>query len=163
MSSLEPKPRRASEVRATMTEYVLPTHANALGTVFGGQILAWMDLCAAICAQRYAGGVSVTAGIDDLSFEGPIHVGQVVRLEAKVTAAFRSSLEIFVDVSGEDAMTGRTWPCVSGYLTFVALKDGKPTPVPPLIAESEEEKAHVEAAKVRRAQRLERRSVPKQP
>lgn len=163
MSTTEPKPRRASEVRATMTEYVLPTHANALGSVFGGQILAWMDLCAAICAQRYAGGVAVTAGIDDLSFEGPIHVGHVVRLEAKVTAAFRTSLEIFVDVSGEDAMTGRTWPCVSGYLTFVALKDGKPAPVPPLIAETAADQAHVDAGNVRRQQRLARRAAAKQP
>ena len=141
-----------------MTEYVLPVHANALGTVFGGQILAWMDLCAAICAQRYASSVGVTAGIDDLSFEGPIHVGQVVRLEARVTAAFRTSLEIFVDVTGEDATTGRTWPCVSGYLTFVSQKDGKPSRVPQLISETDDEKADVEAANERRRMRLARRA-----
>lgn len=142
-----------------MTEYVLPTHANALGTVFGGQILAWMDLCAAICAQRYAGTIGVTAGIDDLSFEGPIHVGQVVRLEARVTAAFRTSLEIFVEVRGEDATTGHTWPCVSGFLTFVSQKDGKPNPVPQLVTETAEEKADVEAANERRRQRLARRNA----
>ena len=69
-----------SASRTTMTEYVLPTHANALGNVFGGQILAWMDICAAICAQRHAGSVAVTAGIDDLAFERPIKLGQVVKL-----------------------------------------------------------------------------------
>jgi acyl-CoA hydrolase len=151
-----PKSRHASFT--TMTEYVLPTHANALGNVFGGQVLAWMDLCAAICAQRFAGSVGVTAGIDDLSFELPIQVGQVVRLEARVTATFRTSMEIAVDVRGEDATTGRTWPCVSGFLTFVAFKDGKPAPVPPLLVETAEERAELEAAITRRKQRLERRT-----
>lgn len=141
-----------------MTEYVLPTHANALGGVFGGQILAWMDLCSAISAQRYAQGICVTAGIDDLSFEGPIHVGQVVRLQARVTAAFRTSIEVFVDVHGEDASTGRTWPCVSAFMTFVAVRAGKPALVPPLVVETPEDQARVDAATQRRRDRLGRRS-----
>ncbi|MFO0549505.1 MAG: acyl-CoA thioesterase [Polyangiaceae bacterium] len=141
-----------------MTEFVLPTHANALGTVFGGQILAWMDLCAAICVQRYTNAICVTAGIDDLSFEEPIRVGEVVRLAARVTAAFRSSIEVLVDVRGEDTRTGRTWQCVRGYLTFVSLDHGKPTRVPPLLLDSDEDRAFAAAAAERRSTRLARRA-----
>src|SRR5439155_4566230 len=120
--------KRVADSITTMTEYVLPTHANALGNVFGGQILAWVDLCAAICAQRHTGHMAITAGIDDLSFEKPIHVGQVVRLTARMTAAFNTSVEILVRVEGEEATTGKSWPCVTSLLTFVAL-DPKGTPV----------------------------------
>lgn len=144
----------------TMTEYVLPTHANALGNVFGGQVLAWMDLCAAICAQRHTGRVCITAGIDDLSFEGPIQVGQVVRLRARVTATFRSSLEVEVVVEGEEATTRRTWPCCSAFLTFVAVDDErKPTQVPELVLGTHEERALEAAAHQRRSARLARRKV----
>src|SRR5690349_16278887 len=107
----------------TMTEYVLPTHANALGNVFGGQVLAWVDLCAAICAQRHTGRIAITAGIDELSFEQPIQVGQVVRLLARVTGTFRTSLEILVHVEGENAMTGERWTCVTAFVTYVAVDD----------------------------------------
>ncbi len=155
-------PRRVSDSITTMTEYVLPTHANALGTVFGGQILAWIDLCAAICAQRHAGRLAVTAEFDDVMFQAPIAVGQVVLLSARVTAAFRTSVEIQVDVQGEDAQSGRRWPCASAFVTFVAIEivggQRKPAIVPPLVLESDEERRlHVEANE-RRAQRLSRRS-----
>jgi len=141
-----------------MTEYVLPTHANVLGNVFGGQIMAWLDLCAAICAQRHTHHTCVTVGIDDLSFEGPIRVGQVVRLVARVTATFRSSLEIHVDATGEDAKSGRTWPCVSAYLTFVAVDgDGRPVPVPPLERDTAKARRELRDAEERRARRLARR------
>ncbi|MBK6515146.1 MAG: acyl-CoA thioesterase [Polyangiaceae bacterium] len=151
------EPRRAADSLTKMTEYVLPTHANALGNVFGGQILAWMDLCAAICAQRFAGCICVTAGIDELSFEQPVRVGQVVRLEARVTAAFRTSCEIFVDVRGEDPSTGVTWPCVSGFVTFVAFREGKPAKLPELLITDPGERALHEAANARRTERLSRR------
>ncbi len=155
---VEPAPHKSAEAaRTEMTEYVLPTHTNALGGVFGGQILAWMDLCAAICAQRFTGSVCVTAGIDDLSFEQPIQVGQVVRLSANVTAAFSSSVEILVAVRGEEPISGRTWPCVSGYLTFVAIKEGVPQRVPQLLVESVAAQAELEAAHERRRARLARR------
>jgi acyl-CoA hydrolase len=156
---IEPKrPKRVSESIATMTEYVLPVHANALGNVFGGQILAWVDLCAAICAQRHTGSICITAGIDDLSFEQPIKVGQVVRLTARVTAAFRTSIEILVEVEGEDAMTGRSWPCVTAFVTYVAVDPGlRPIEVPPLLLETDEERSLEEAAGERRRHRLSRR------
>jgi len=142
----------------TMTEYVLPTHANVLGNVFGGQILAWVDICAAICAQRHAGQMVITAGVDELSFEKPIKVGQVVLLTARITATFRTSLEILVQVQGEDAKTGARWPCVSAFVTCVAL-DGNlvPTPVPALELRTEEERTLFADAHERRTHRLARR------
>ena len=139
----------------TMTEYVLPTHANALGNVFGGQILAWVDLCAAICAQRHTRSFAITAGIDDLSFEQPIKVGQIVRLAARITATFRTSLEILVDVEGEDGITGQRWPCVTAFVTYVAVdEDMKPTPVPPIAIETARDRALAAAAAERRTRRL---------
>src|SRR4051812_23245539 len=89
-TSLDPRPVSASVT--TMTEFVLPTHANALGSVFGGQIMAWMDLCGAICAQRHTGRVVITAGVDELSFERPIKVGEGVRVSARGAGAVPASL-----------------------------------------------------------------------
>lgn len=144
-----------AESRTSMTEYVLPQHANALGSVFGGQIMAWIDLCAAICAQRHSGKMAVTAFVDDMKFEQPVRVGEVVRLESRVTATFRSSMEIEVVVEGEDATSGRRWPCVAARLTFVAIDhDRKPTPIPPLAIDSEEVKASQAAGEARREARL---------
>ena len=141
-----------------MTEYVLPTHANAFGNVFGGQVLAWVDLCAAICAQRHTGSVCITAGLDDVSFEQPIKVGQVVRLESRVTATFGTSLEIAVDVQGEDPTTRRVWPCVSAFLTFVAVdRELKPTRVPPLEVTTDDEHRLRNEAIERRQHRLSKR------
>lgn len=142
-----------------MTEYVLPTHANALHNVFGGQILAWMDVCAAICAQRHCGTVCVTAGIDELAFDLPVKVGQVVRLDARISAAFRSSVEVLVEVHGEDPASGHTWPCVTAFLTFVALgPNNRPCQVPALLVETDAERALQAAAAERRTHRLARKA-----
>lgn len=150
---LSPRPQSASLTQ--MTEYVLPQHTNALGGVFGGQIMAWMDLCAAISAQRFSGRMAVTAFVDDLKFELPVRVGQVVRLEARVTATFRTSMEIEVIIEGEDAMTGVRWPCVTGRLTFVAIdEDRRPTPIPPLLLDSDEVRESQAAGEERRGARL---------
>ena len=156
----EPLAPRSQKTSITeMTEYVLPQHTNALGGVFGGQIMAWMDLCGAICAQRHSGSQVVTAFVDDLKFEQPVRVGEVVRLEARVTATFRTSMEIEVVVEGEDATTGRRWPCVDARLTFVAIDASrKPTPVPPLLLDTDEVKASQAAGEARRRARLATRS-----
>jgi acyl-CoA hydrolase len=141
-----------------MTEYVLPQHANIYGTVFGGQIMAWVDLAAAICAQRHSGRLCVTAFVDDLLFQKPVKVGEVVRLRAKVTATFRSSMEIDVEVRGEDTLTGNQWPCIHCRVTFVAVgDDGRPTPAASLLLDSEEVRASQAAGEARRAERLRRR------
>lgn len=155
--AMEPRPQAHS--RTQMTEYVLPQHANALGGVFGGQIMAWIDLCAAICAQRHSGHMAVTAFVDDLKFEEPVRVGEVVRLDARVTATFRTSMEIEVVVEGEDATSGRRWPCVDARLTFVAIDASrKPTPLPPLALDTDEVRASQAAGEARRQARLAART-----
>lgn len=138
-----------------MTEYVLPQHTNALGGVFGGQIMAWVDLCGAVCAQRHSGKMAVTAFVDDLKFELPVKVGEIVRLEARVTATFRTSMEIEVVVEGENGKTGKRWPCVTARVTFVGIDDdGKPTPIPPLLLDTDETRASQAAGEARRSARL---------
>ena len=138
-----------------MTEYVLPPHANVFGTVFGGQIMAWVDLCAAICAQRHAAKPCVTLFVDDLLFRRPVRVGQVVRLRAQILATFRTSMEIEVVVTGEDTLTGEQWPTVDCLVTMVALGDDRrPTPVPPLLLESDAQKEAHALAEARRRTRI---------
>ncbi|MFO0663382.1 MAG: acyl-CoA thioesterase [Polyangiaceae bacterium] len=155
MTSLAPRSQKDS--RTEMTEYVLPPHANALGNVFGGQIMAWVDLCGAICAQRHTGKMCVTAFVDDLKFQNPVKVGQVVALSAVVTAAFRTSLELEIVVEGEEPTTKRRWPCVTALLTFVAIDaNGKPTEVPPLAIDSEVVRESQAAGEARRASRKSR-------
>jgi acyl-CoA hydrolase len=141
-----------------MTEYVLPQHANLLGNVFGGQIMAWIDLCAAICAQRHSGQMAVTAFVDDLMFESPVKVGEVAHLTAQVTAVFRTSMEIEIVVLGEESRTRRRWPCVKALVTFVAIDaNGKPTPIPPLEMDSDEVRISQAAGEARRTARLTKR------
>jgi len=156
VTALAPRARSASVTE--MTEYVLPQHANIGSTVFGGQIMAWVDLCAAICAQRHAGRPCVTAFVDDLLFKRPVRVGQVVRLRAQVIATFRTSMEIDVRVSGEDTVTGEQWPTVGARVVFVAMDaERKPTAVPPLLLESDADRAEQTAAEERRRARLAKR------
>jgi len=156
MTELSPRLRTASITE--MAEYVLPQHANVFGTVFGGQIMAWVDLCAVICAQRHSGRPCVTASVDDLLFRRPVRVGQVVRLRAQITAAFRTSMEIEVRVTGEATTTGEEWPTVECFATFVAMSDElRPTPVPPLLLQSDADVLAQAAAEGRRRARLAKR------
>lgn len=158
MATFMTSPKSQSLSVTDMTEYVLPSHANALGNVFGGQIMAWVDLCGAICAQRHSGRVAVTAFVDDLKFEQSVKVGEVVRLRACVTATFRTSMELAVIVEGEDARSGKHWPCVNALLTYVAIDDdGKPTPVPPLAMDSDAVRISQSEGEARRASRLSKR------
>ncbi len=138
-----------------MSEILLPQHANALGTAFGGVVLSWIDVCGAIAAQRHCGRVAVTAAIDDMQFLAPLRVGDVVRLTARVNAAFRTSLEVEVRVEREDIATRARTLCADALLTFVNRdEEGRPVPAPPLAPETEEERKRVEAARERRAARL---------
>ncbi len=156
--SLPEKP--SSRSLTTMTELLLPQHANRHGTAFGGTVMAWMDICGAIVASRHAGKVTVTAGVDGLVFLSPIHVGDVVCLVGRINAAFGSSMEVEVTVEVEDMPTTNRRRCVEAFMTFVALDDaGKPAAVPQLRLESNEEKDRFEAAQARRRSRLLVRSV----
>ena len=141
-----------------MTELVLPQHGNVLGTAFGGTVLAWIDVCGAIAAQRHCHRVAVTAAIDEVTFSAPIRVGDVVVLTARLNAAFRSSMEVEVEVKVEDRDTGHRQLCVDAFMTFVAIEDGRPCAVPTLVAESSDDAERVREATARRAQRLARRA-----
>jgi acyl-CoA hydrolase len=107
LRAMDAKP--PSESFTEMTELVLPQHANAIGTAFGGVIMSWIDICCSIAARRHCGRVCVTAQVDALEFRAPIKVGDIVRLTARLNAAFNTSMEIAVRVERESAATGR--PC----------------------------------------------------
>ncbi len=140
------------------TEIVLPSHGNPIGTAFGGQIMAWIDICAGISAQRHAREIVVTASMDDLHFLAPMHVGEVAVLKAQVNRAFHTSLEVGVRVEAENPLTGELRHCSSAYLTFVAIdEEGNRVTVPQLIPETENQVRRYEEAEERRHFRLERR------
>jgi acyl-CoA hydrolase len=133
------------------TEVVLPNDTNHVGNLFGGKLMQWVDITAAIAAQRHCGRVVVTAAINHVSFDNPIKQNSVVTLEAKVSRAFSSSMEIFVDVYVENPATGAKTKSNEAILTFVAIdQNGSPLPVPPLTPETEIEKKRYDAALRRR-------------
>ena len=157
-TSLLPKPACASY--SEMTEIVLPSHTNPLGTAFGGQIMAWIDICAGIAAQRHARQVVVTASMDDLHFRAPIYQGEFVVLKAQVNRAFHTSMEVGVRVEAENPLTGARRHCSSAYLTFVAIDEGgHRLPLPELVPETEKEKRRYEEAADRRRYRLARKNL----
>lgn len=145
-----------------MTELVLPIHTNALGSVFGGTVMSWIDIAAAICAQRHSRKIVVTAHIDEVQFVAPVYKGWVVNLKASVNHVGKTSMEIGVRVDAENPQSGETFHTASAYLTFVALDShGKPTSVNPLVIESEEEQRRYDAAVSRRNMRLQNRAKNK--
>lgn len=150
------KPVSASQV--IMTQLVLPTHINALGSIFGGTIMSWIDIAAAIAAQRHSNKEVVTASIDSLSFIAPVYKGWVVNLKASVNYTSRTSMEVGVRVDAENPKTGEVFHTASAYTTFVALgSNGKPTEVPGLVCETADEKRRYDEGKRRREERLSHR------
>ena len=146
------------ESQTEMVEMVLPNDANPLGDILGGKVLHLVDIAAAIAAQRHAGRFVVTASLDHVDFRHPIRVGELVLLKASVNRVFRSSMEVGVKVFSENPLTGERRPTNSAYVTMVALdREGKPTAIPPVIPETEEQKRRYQQAEARRRYRLERR------
>src|SRR3990167_10624346 len=134
-------PKPPSESRVEMTELVLPEHTNALGTIFGGQVMAWIDTAAAVCAFRHCRSMCVTASMDALNFISPVKLGQIVILRANVNYTGTKSMEIGVRVMSEDPLTGKQSHTASAYLTFVAVDaSGTPILVPQVKPETEQEK-----------------------
>jgi acyl-CoA hydrolase len=155
-------PKRPSESATEMVQIVLPSDANALGAAFGGSVMGWIDICAAVAAQRHCRQQVVTASMDDLHFHAPIKVGWTVTLRARVVAAFHSSMEVGVTVHAENLETGERTLTTSALLTFVALdKDGRKLPVPPLLLETPEEQQAAQEAHARRLERLARKNQGK--
>ncbi len=136
---------------AVETRYlIMPQQANPHGTAFGGAIVAWIDMVAAMAAQRHAGCEVVTAGIDSLAFKEPIRIGDHVTLKASVNYVSRSSMEVGVQVTKEDPYSGKKVLATTAFLTFVALDENKkPTAAPPIVPETQEEKRRYENAKHR--------------
>ncbi len=153
--------KRVQDSYTEMTELLLPQHANAIGTAFGGTILSWIDICAAIAAQRHCGTIAVTAAIDEMQFLAPICVGDVVRLRGWINAAFGTSMEVQVEVLRERASESSLTPCANAILVFVNRdSSGRPVKVPLLHAVTPEEKSREIAAKERKRARLERARNP---
>lgn len=141
------KAKKAAETLAQTTHIVLPNDTNTLGNLFGGQLLAWMDVIASVSAHRHSRRVVVTASVNNVSFNEPITHSSIVTLEAKVSRAFSSSMEVFVDVFVEDPVTGKTRKSNEAIYTFVAVdQNGGPIQVPELMPETEEEIARFEGA-----------------
>jgi acyl-CoA hydrolase len=141
------KANTASSTLAITTKIVLPNDTNTLGNLFGGQLLAWMDVIASVSAHRHSKRVVVTASVNNVSFQKPINHASIVTLEAKVSRSFNSSMEVFVDVFVEDAVTGQREKCNEAIYTFVAVdQNGNPIQVPALIPETDEEKARFDGA-----------------
>lgn len=137
----------------------MPGQTNALGTVFGGQIMAWVDVCAAVAAQRFTHSDVVTVSMDELSFRSGVRRGDIVVLQAMVNFCGRTSVEVGVRVEKEDPYSHERTHTSSAYLTFVAVDaEGRPKPVPSLTPESEDEKRRWREASQRRRHRLELRA-----
>jgi acyl-CoA hydrolase len=139
--------KNISESCVEMNNLVLPSHTNALGTIFGGTIMSWVDIAAAICALRHSREVCVTVSIDRLKFLAPAYVGQNVNVRARLIHTGKTSMMIEVDAFTEDLRTGDINKCVSAHLTFVALDDNKkPTAVPGILLETDQQKKDFENA-----------------
>ena len=145
----------AQESSVEMTELVLPNDTNTFGNLMGGRLMYWMDIAAALSAMKHCGAPVVTASVDNISFETPIKLGNVVHIQAKVSRAFNTSMEVHLKVWGEDAIHQYKYKSNEAYFTFVALDpNGKSKPVPPVEPETDEEKKLFEGALRRRQVRL---------
>lgn len=148
--------------RTVRSELVFPNDANPQGNIFGGRVLMLMDVVGAIAARRHSRRQVVTAEIDSVDFLRPIRVGECIELVAEVSAAGRTSMEVEVRVFVEDLFSGQQAESATAYLTYVAMDEGgRPTAVPPLLAETADQEARMQAAAERRAERLRRRQAQK--
>lgn len=147
--------KKSADSQVIMTELVLPNDTNTFGNLMGGRLMYWMDIAAALSAMKHCGAPVVTASVDNISFEEPIKLGNVVHIEAKVSRAFNTSMEVHLRVWGEDMLHQYKYKSNEAYYTFVALDpNGKPRPVPSMMPETEEEKKLFDSALRRRQVRL---------
>lgn len=152
---MERQIKTPAESVVIMTELVLPNDTNVFGNLMGGRLMYWMDIAAALAALKHCSSPSVTASVDNISFENPVKLGNVVHIEAKVSRSFNTSMEIHLKVWGEDALMQYRYKSNEAYYTFVALDSlGKPKKVPEVTPETEEEKKLYDGALRRRQLRL---------
>ncbi|HXF04204.1 MAG TPA: acyl-CoA thioesterase [Blastocatellia bacterium] len=153
------KGKRVRDSEVVLAQMTQVEHANPLGNVHGGWIMKMMDEAGGIVASRHARRPTATAAVDSIQFLAPVHVGELVHVRARLTRVWRTSMEVEVQVVAEDVLTGEQRTTVTAYFVYVALnRDGRPTPAPPLLIETEEERKRWEEADRRRAERLARRA-----
>jgi acyl-CoA hydrolase len=141
-----------------MTQVVMPNDTNPLGTVFGGRVMEWVDICGAIAAQRHCRTRVTTASLDSLSFLNPIPTGHIVVLQARVNYVGHTSLEVGVKVMSEDPLTGARRHTSTAYLTYVSFAaDGSKCEVPRLELETDDDRRRFRKGELRRQQRLSHR------
>ncbi len=147
--------KTAQQSKTIMTEIVLPNDTNTLNNLRGGKILHWMDIASAIAAGKHAEAIVVTVSVDQVSFDNPIKLGDVVTIEAVVTRVFKTSIETHINVWAENLPTRTKYKCNEAYYTFVALdSNSKPKKVDELTPETAEEKEKYDGAMRRRQMRL---------
>jgi acyl-CoA hydrolase len=153
-------PKPVSESRVEVTHMVMPGDANSLGTAFGGKLMQWTDMAAAMAAMRHSRLPVVTVSVDQLTFLAPVRIGHMAILVAQVNAVFSTSMEVGVEVQTEDPRTGERRKCCDAFLTFVALgPDKRPTALPPLAPATDDERRRERDARVRRDARLALRAA----
>ncbi len=156
-----PRPRPTADSRVEINELVMPEDANVLGSIFGGRVMALIDKAGAMVAIRHCRATVVTAAVDSIDFISPLKLGDIMNLRARLTRVFNTSMEIRVDVYGEDSRTGERTLTTTAFVTMVCLgQNGRPRPAPPLLLLTDEERAEAKAADHRRQLRLSRRSAP---
>lgn len=154
--------KTVSQSRVTLTQLMGPAEANTLGNVHGGLLMKLCDEAGGMAAAKHARRPSVTVTVDSMTFHSPVHIGNLVTVNAEVTWVGRTSMETRVVVTAENVLTGAVTHTNTAYFVYVALgEDGKPITVPPLICETAEEQARYERATRRQADRLERRRQEK--
>ncbi len=152
---MEQQSKYVRESRVIKSELLMPNDTNMFNNLMGGKLMYWMDIAAAIAAQKHSDALAVTASVDNISFKHPIEISSMVTLEAKVTRAFNSSMEVFIEVTAENIPQKTKLNSNSAFFTFVAVDEsGKPLPVPQAIPETDKEKELYEGALRRRQLRL---------
>ena len=153
-----PKAKKVNESPVTMTELVLPNHTNQLGKLLGGQLMHWIDICAAVCASKHNNHVCVTASVDRIDFIHSINLGDVVTLIASINRVFNTSMEVGVKVYSESFKVAEKVHTNTAYLTFVSVDaNGKPVKAIEAVPETSEEKRRYEDRLQRRERRLRER------
>lgn len=147
--------KNPQDTYVVMSELALPNDTNTLGNLMGGRLLHWMDIAAAIASQKLCNCPVVTASVDNVSFNNPIKLGNLLTIEAKITRSFNTSMEVYLKVYGEDLSAQYKYLTNEAYMTFVALDpNGRPRKVPEVLPQTDEEKKMFDGALRRRQIRL---------
>lgn len=144
----------------TLSQFILPSQANPAGTAHGGELLKMMDNCAGVCSMKHARSVTVTAGVDNVNFHAPVHVGNLATCNAHITYVSNRSMEISVNIYAEDLLAGTKACCMTAYFIFVALDENlQPKQLAPLVLQNEAERKNFAEGKARMEERKKKPRV----